>query len=449
MTDTVGAIGRSTRTLTLGSVAAQGMSALSQFLLVAWLTPTDFGLFAAANAALIALLALTNLGEVNAFLTGAVVRPSELLRTTFRVNCALALLGCIVALGIYATDRGQLALMVTLVALAIPFTGGALAWNAVAIRSGSLRSTILGQFSGAGAKLVCGVLLAASTTSPTALPLALAVGAGANIVITRRMLASRKVLRTASPELVAGRSRFDRTRWAAQSLVQFFGAQSDYLVIALVASPYTLGIYFLAYQATVGVSALVSGPLMKSGLVELGRSRGADLEVTKRLALLTSTYVAVLSALGGGAVMALSPHFPGAWSAAGAPLVMLLGSLTGRLLTPVLEAQLLASGRVGRSFWINGSDVIGTATAALTVVTGNVLWVALAVSTWKVIVCGLRCLTVFRGRGVLVALPALASLLVHGLLAFGATQGSLLAAGVLIGIGLLMLAGTQLFARTR
>lgn len=56
MSASVQTIGRSTRTLTLGSVAAQGMSALSQFLLVAWLTPTDFGLFAAANAALIIIV---------------------------------------------------------------------------------------------------------------------------------------------------------------------------------------------------------------------------------------------------------------------------------------------------------------------------------------------------------------------------------------------------------
>lgn len=423
------------------------MSALSQFLLVAWLTPVDFGLFAAANAALIVIVALTNLGEVNAFLTGAVPRHEDLIRTTRSVNAFLALAGCFVAFVFYSAGSSNLALMISLVALTIPLTGGALAWNAVAIRRMSLRVAILGQFAGAVAKLLAGVSIAAATGSAFALPLALATGALANTGTTRWLLRATTEPPESAPDGAHERSRFDRARWGAQSLVQYFGAQSDYLVIATVASPHLLGIYFLAYQATVGVSALVSGPLMKSGLVELGRSKGADLAVAKSLGLQTSVYVVALSALAGACVMAASPHFPGAWSAAGAPLVMLLGSLTGRLLTPVLEAQLLAAGEVGRSFWVNGADIIGTALAAVIIVTGDVLLVALAVSIWKVTVAGLRCLAVFGFRGLLVALPAVASLGTHAALAFGMPQGSLPGAGAMLIFALLAIVGSRVMRR--
>lgn len=425
------------------------MGALSQFLLVAWLTPADFGLFAAANASLIVLVALTNLGEVNAYLTGKVSRTSELLTTTRAVNSLLALAGCVVALGFYASGSEGLSLMIALVALTIPLMGGSLAWNAVAIRAMNLRTAITGQFVGATAKLSTGVMIAAATESAVALPLSLAVGALANSATTRWMLNRNSCTSEVDPLAASVRSRFDRVRWGAQSLVQFFGAQSDYLVIAILASPHVLGIYFLAYQATVGVSALVSGPLMKSGLVELGRSSAVDLQVTKHLALRTSGYVALMSAAGGGVVMASSPYFPGAWSAAGAPLIMLLGSLTGRLLTPVLEAQLLATEQVGRSFWINVADIIGTAAAALVVLTGDVLWVAFAVSVWKVTVSGLRCLTVFRGRGVIIILPALMVLIAHAGLSFGAPQGSALGAVILVACGVLALFAARVMERIR
>lgn len=423
------------------------MSALSQFFLVAWLSPADFGLFAGANSALIVILALTNLGEVNAFLTGRVSHAADLLRTTFVVNWTLASVGVVVALALLLLDLVPFAAMVALVALTIPFSGSALSWNAVAIRAEDLRTAITGQFAGASVRLVTGVAIAAATEWAYALPLALMAGSAANSATTRRMLKIRPPRPSRDSAAPLPRTLLDRARWAGQSLVQFFGAQVDYLVIALLATPYTLGLYFLAYQATVGISTLVSGPLMKSGLVELGKSHGRDLSTTRELAAITSISATGICAVAAAAVMALSPYFPGDWSAAGAPLVMLLGSLTGRLLTPVLEAQLLASDQVSRSFWINGADVVGTTVAASVVLTGDILLVALAVSVWKVTVSGLRCLAVFNLGGILVVLPAIVSLAAHAALSFGAAQGSLLGASALFTSGVLVVAVSQVVRR--
>lgn len=432
----------------MGSVVAQGLSAVSQFLLVAWLTPADFGIFASANAALIVLVALTNLGEVNAFLTGRIGRPEELLRTTYRVNLCLAATGALVGVLCHVLNRGTLGTVIVLVALTIPLTGGSLAWNAVAIRAMDLRGAILGQFAGAGAKLACGVTIAAVTGSAVALPLALAAGAATNIAVTRSITRQTSDALPPTHVTTIARSGLDRVRWGAQSLVQFFGAQSDYLVLALLANPHVLGIYFLAYQATVGISALVSGPMMKSSMVELGRSEGSDLGVARQLAIQASGYVALVCAGAGGVVMLVSPQFPGAWSAAGAPLVLLLGSLTGRLLTPILEAQLLASGQVSRSFWVNGVDAVGTALAACTVVMGDVLLVALAVSVWKLSVSALRCFAVFGRSGAIVVVPAIASLGAHVGTPLTLPQGSQLGAGVLMTIGAAILLASRLRVRS-
>ncbi|CAM4089334.1 lipopolysaccharide biosynthesis protein [Janibacter anophelis] len=448
MKSSVATIGRNTRILTLGSVGAQGTSAISQFLLVAWLSPGDFGLFASASATLIVFVALTNLGEINAYLTGKLARTSDLLKTSLRVNCCLGLLGALVGVAIFGLNGPQLGVMVISVAATIPLTGLSLAWNAVAIRAQKLRAAVLGQFIGAGTKLVVGISVAATTESAIALPTALGLGAAANVAATAWMLRD-DYQEYSHNAVVAVRDRFDRIRWAAQSLVQFFGAQCDYLVLSLLATPHVVGIYFLAYQATVGVSALISGPLLKSGLVELGHSKGADLHTAKVLATHTTLYVALLSSLGGAMVLAASPHFPGAWDQAGAPLVILLGSLTGRLLTPILEAQLLASGRVSDSFWINGGDIVGTSLAACLILGGDIVLVSLAVSSWKVVIAAIRCFAVFGRNAPLVALPGVASLVIHCTATMLFPQGDLVGASVIgtFGVGIVLLLGLRRFAK--
>lgn len=81
------------------------------------------------------------------------------------------------------------------------------------------------------------------------------------------------------------------------------------------------------------------------------------------------------------------------------------------------------------------------------VVTGDVLLVVLAVSIWKVTVAGLRCLAVFGFRGLLVALPAVASLGTHAALAFGMPQGSLPGAGAMLIFALLAIVGSRVMRR--
>lgn len=403
MNSTQNRILRTTAYLTIGTFAAQGLGTASQFLLAAWLTPSDFGLFATANASLFVLFALMNLGDVTGYLSNRGWSERELLTKTLKLNLILTSMGLVVATLYFLNGRVVLGWIVVLLAFELPLMGRSLALYAIAVRFQRIRLIVLSQMAAAGLKLIVGVVVAATWQTPAALALAL-IAYSVSMAIPLEVVLRRKFSRQASREAPRNKARFS---WAVQSLTQAFPTQADYVVVAMVSSPYVLGLYYFAYQATAGLSALLTAPLMKSSLAEFGQleanQRSFAMPLLRKVSgavAFTVLCLALVVYLGG-------PFFPDAWAEVPVVLVLLLGSLPSRFVTPIAEARQVSDNRWWRSASLNTIDTVGTACAALVALTDSVLALAGAIAIWKFIMAVIRIALCFPEAGPVEVLKAI------------------------------------------
>lgn len=383
------------------NLVTQTLGALTHFLLALWLVPADYGVWAAASALTSVLAGLANLGETNRFLAGHLSLRGSLKRS-LRVNLGLAAIGlCIAVASIFATGNVELAMLTAGVSLHIPLLGAGNLLYVALVRRRQSGAIVVGQFMAAAARVAAACLTAFLTQSAAAFVVALWVNALVVVVTFGISLhrAPADVDLRMSPDRAA--TQASRATWAAQAVMAILVTQADYLVLALVADATLLGLYFFAYQATVAVTGVVSSPLSKTALSEFTKVSRA--EVAPIAAALMANLFAF--AVAGVVIAVAALNWAGdrltlsEWSPALPVIVILLASVPARLMVPIVDALQLATNQVATNARINALDAVGTGLAALTALTGDVLLVAAAVSTWKVVVCTLRVLVALRGHG--------------------------------------------------
>src|SRR5690606_15513563 len=97
--------------------------AVSQAVLVVWLSPEEFGLWAAATSSMAVLTGLVNFGEVNGYLAGGEERLREARRAIWRLNGLLTLVAGVVVASYWVSGQHEVAILVALVGLNIPLLG--------------------------------------------------------------------------------------------------------------------------------------------------------------------------------------------------------------------------------------------------------------------------------------------------------------------------------------
>ena len=111
--------------LSIGTAVARALAAIGQLLLAVWLTPTDFGYWAAATSIISVLTGMANFGEVNGYLSGQGGTFSQARRAILRVNAVLAGSGAIIAALYWLDGNVIVAALAAISALSIPLIGDA------------------------------------------------------------------------------------------------------------------------------------------------------------------------------------------------------------------------------------------------------------------------------------------------------------------------------------
>ncbi|GAA2582824.1 oligosaccharide flippase family protein [Microbacterium binotii] len=384
--------------LSVGTVIVRAMAALSQILLAFWLSPEQFGYWAAAMSSISLVAGLTNAGEVNGYLSGKGHDLRTTLRSTVRINLVLTVVACGIALTYLFTGNTFVALLAAIAAVTIPFSGAADVSNAASVKAGKYRYLVAVQTVAAIVRLAFGVLVAALTGSA----IALAISALTYFLVIEVGLfrVVRAALRVETP-IEKRMPVSTRISWAANSLALTIPLQIGFFVAQFVASPALLGVFYLAYQITVGVAGFVAGPLGRVTLAQLG-----SLSDKPRLA----TAIRLSGIFGGGmlvlVIMALwfapfiQPLLSAEWQAAIPTTIILLASLPARMMGPVVDAYQQATGKWWQGTMFNVVDALGTAAAALFAISGDVLILATAMAAWKIVFALVRAGLVYRSAGV-------------------------------------------------
>jgi O-antigen/teichoic acid export membrane protein len=430
----VGAVLRGVAQLSVGTTLVQLMVVVGQTLLVVWLSPQQFGLWATATASMAVLTGLVNFGEVNGYLAGEGTRLREARRMIWRLNAVLVLGAAAIAAGYAVAGRPELAILVVLTGLNIPLLGESNLLYAAYVRQRRNGHVVRAQVVSALVRTAVAVAIAWLTGSAIAFAVAMLLQS----VVMLGLLAprTRRWLDEARPRTARIGWR-QRATWAVQAVCQLLPTQVDFLVVSVVGGTTLLGIYFFAYQATVGLSALVAKPLVKSVLAALAahdeRTRPA---LAEKLMSITSAGTGAAAAVAVGAITLVAGLLPSEWQAAAPVIGILLASIPARFLTALSDTVQMAGGFWWRSTALNVVDAVGTAAAALTAITGNLMVLAVAIVAWKIIIMAVRVWQSplglpARGRAMIVGPAALvAGALTAGVL-IGRTSLWLLTAGVL------------------
>lgn len=380
--------------LSVGTFVIQGLGAMSQVVFAIWLQPADYGVWAAATASMVLFSGLVNLGEVNAYLSAQVSDLAASRRMIWRTNCTLMLGGAFLVLAYSLAGRVEVAVLVALTALNLPLLGESNLLYAAYVRERRNGSLIRAQVLSSVARTVVGVLVAWATGSALAFAVSMICYSLTMILVLK---APRSVRRTV-PKLPTAVPRRARIKWSVHSLAAMLPSQTDYLVISLVATPGLLGVYYLSYQITVALAALVGGPLSKSALSALADApHGGRRELSLMLMAFASGGVGVVVCIGVVAVVPLGGLLPDAWRDAVPTVCILLAALPARMLSVVADAVLVAEDRWWRSARLNGVDAVGTAVAALFALSGDVVKIAVAVVGWQVVFSAVRVSSAMRG----------------------------------------------------
>lgn len=379
-----GVIGTAAR-LTAGTSLIRGISASTQFLLVFWIMPEEFGYWAAANASIAILAGFANLGMVNAYLSRDGISRPGLLRDTLYANLGLAAVGACIS-GLYlAGGRPEVALLALIASLTIPVSGAADAHHAFRVEARNVRRVLLSQASAAGAKLIVGVAVAIATQSALALALANATFWLLTLALLYS-LTDRSGREAATALPVRSRAKWVANKWALSMQVH-----AVILVAQFFASPTALGLFYLGYQLIIAVQSLIAAPLHRVAIASL-----ASVPAPERRALAVRV-VTPVGAVGliGAAVLTLGllgarPGLPAAWADAVPVAIVLAALLPTRLVAPIVDGDLLTSGRWGTSTAIYLVDGLGCALLALVLIEHGPTWLAVGVFGWKTAVAVTR-----------------------------------------------------------
>lgn len=421
--------------LSVGTFVIQGLGAVGQVVFAIWLHPVDYGLWATATASMVLFTGLVNLGEVNAYLTSQVTDLNASRRAIWRTNCALMLGGGVVVTAYALTGHVEVAVLVALTALNLPLLGESNLLYAAYVKQRRNGSLIRAQATSSVLRMAVGVVVAWMTGSALAFAVSMICYSVAMIVVLR-VPSEERASHPYDQPAVRPRSSF---KWSVHSLSQIVPTQVDYLVISLVATRGLLGIYYLSYQITVALAALVGGPLSKTALSALGTMDGRRRrELGARLMAFAAGGIGVLVCVGVVVVQPLAGVLPATWRDAVPTVCILLASLPARFLTFVTDAVLMADDRWWQSARLNGVDALGTALAALIAVQGQILAVAVAVVTWQVCFSAVRVHSSLGGARsaqrllLIVATFGAAALLTTGVLLSGGWLWALAALSALV-----------------
>jgi len=385
---TAGVVLRGVAQLSLGTTLVQVMVAVSQAVLVVWLSPEEFGLWAAATSSMAVLTGLVNFGEVNGYLAGGEERLREARRAIWRLNGLLTLVAGVVVASYWVSGQHEVAILVALVGLNIPLLGECNLLYAAYVRRRANGSLVRAQVVSGLARTAVGLSVAWLTGSALAFALAMVAYSAVMIaLLTPRTRAWRN--RSGEPSTQPGWRA--RAAWSVQALCQLLPTQVDFLVVSLVAGPTLLGLYFFAYQVTVGLSGVVAPPLAKSVLAALAAEDERTRPVlAEKLMSVVAAGVGAAVAVAVSAIALAGGMLPGDWQAAAPVICILLASLPARFLTTLTDVMQMASGSWWRSAALNALDAAGTAATALTALTGDITVLALSMVGWKTAVMVLR-----------------------------------------------------------
>ena len=372
-------IGRGVAALSLGTVVVQACSMLSQFLFAIWLVPAQFGYWASATSLMALLSGLTNLGEVNGFLADAGSSYFKARKSINHANACLMVCGLAVAAVSWRFTNSSTALLVAILALNIPLIGLGNLLMAAHIRAKRNRSIVMAQVYAGLARIALGTLVVWCTHSVWAF----GVSTTTYSVILILGLRSRLPASESLADLTEGPSLSQRSRWALTSLAQYLPSQADYVVLTFATSAAVLGVYFLAFQVTVGISSLT--PLAKSTLATLSRLPEAERAVVFTKLVRAATGAVIIAAAGATSICLLAgPYLPQTWRPVATVAALLLASLPSRFLAPLTDARLLAAGRWTMGTIVNLIDAMGTGLAALIGIKGGLTVLAISIVVWKV-----------------------------------------------------------------
>lgn len=385
---------RGVLSLSLGTVVTRGLALCTQLLLVIWLAPAQFGYWAAASSAMSLITGLVNFGEVNGYLAneGSVLRRTR--HAIWRLNTLLVVVGLgIAGAYLYAGDA-RVAALALLIAVSIPIQGDSDLMYAAGVRSCQYSLLIWAQSLSAVLKLVVAVAIAFWSESA----LALALSALAYYVALDAAVLSRLRRQDPPPSTqVFEPHRRQRFSWAVNSLMMTIPLQSAYLVTQFLAAPEVLGVLYLAFQITLGISGVISQPLARVALSAFASLQGIRRAETAMSFMHVFSSGMLIIVAGGSLVLPWAePWISQEWAVAIPATLTLLVSLTPRIVSPVIDGFQQSSGRWWQATSFNAVDAVGTGVAACTAVFGDVVLLAMSISVWKVLFGVSRFLIVMR-----------------------------------------------------
>ncbi len=392
--------------LSIGTAVARALAAVGQLLLAVWLTPTDFGYWAAATSVISVLTGLANFGEVNGYLSGQGGTFAQARRAILRVNTILAGSGAIIAALYWVDGNATVAALAAISALSIPLIGDAELMYSTGVKYKAYARVVAAQIAAAAAKIIVGVVIAAVFASP----LAFAVSTVVFYLLMDALILRRVPILTAqeggSTRVVPPRTRLT---WGVNSLFVTLPIQVGFIVAQFGASAEVLGLYFLAYQVSLGLSGLVSVPLARVALSSLAREdAGRRVPLSMELCRLFVFAVSGLAALVSLFTPLIGAVLGPEWTTAAPAVVILLASLAVRMMSPILDGLQQANNRWWQGTAFNAVDTAGTAAAALMSFSGDLLLLVSAVALWKVLFGLVRAAWLLRSAR---RLPLMATLL--------------------------------------
>ncbi|MBF4614146.1 oligosaccharide flippase family protein [Curtobacterium sp. VKM Ac-1376] len=384
--------------LSVGTVVTRALAAVSQLLLAIWLAPADFGAWAAATSLISLLTGLANFGEVNGYLSGKGGSYDRVKRVTRRQNSLLALLGLGLAAIYFVRGEQEVGWLAVIVTLTIPLVGDAERMYSTGVKIRAYGTVVSAQAAAALVKIGVGVLIAALGGGSFSLAVStLLFYLVMDVFVTS---AIRNRMEPGGPEL-DNIDRRDRFKWAVNSLFITLPLQAGFLVAQFVTSAHVLGLYYFAYQVTTGISGLISVPLSRvtlSRFAELaGTHRGRE---ARRIATIFGGATLLAAAAMALVLPELRPFLGSTWIDAVPAVILLSASLPARMMTPVMDALQQSRDRWWQSTGFNAVDAAGTAAAALTAATGDVLILAASLSVWKIALGLTRMWVVLRDQPV-------------------------------------------------
>ena len=384
------------------------MSALSVVLLAIWIAPDGFGYWAAATSATAIAAAFVNFGEVNGYLSGHGSNFAQTRRSVFRGNLLLALVGSAISVAYAIAGNVDVAILSATIAITFPLIGDSDLLYSAGVKHKLYRRVVTSQVASAIAKLAIGVGLAWWTQSA----IAIAAATAAYYIVVELVL-GRKVARHAiaeEPDSAPSPAISVRAKWALNSVFQTLPIQIGFLVTQFIADPALLGIYYLAYQATLAVSGVIVAPISRVTLSTFART---ELSARAKVAAQISTLIgATLLACGALATLLgplLAPLLSEQWQAAVPAALVLFASLPVRIVGPILDAYQQSHDRWWQSTAFNVADTVLTGLASLAALSGDVVLLAAAVSLAKILLGTVRTAWVFGAEraaiGLQLALP--------------------------------------------